>query len=252
MANFDEDIKRITEEVLGDGTVDKIIREKVVKGFESAIADAFRWGDLEKAIKARVTAILVPFIEDYDMSEYVVKLDQVLTDIVNQTSLVDNKRLLEGFQFMMTEPQSREVKVSELFKEYKAFVSKNMETSGRKVTYDSDAPEYEEMEVAVAFEEEGKRSWSSFKYATLEFAVDDEEQESELNRTVRLSRWINDKKQGWEIRTECNPAISSLRHLDKFDLLLVKLQRADVRLIVDVAEDDDYVYSDTKPEPTYE
>lgn len=252
MANFDEDIKRITEEVLGDGTVDKIIREKVVKGFESAISDAFRWGDLEKAIKARVTAILVPFIEDYDMSEYVVKLDQVLTDIVNQTSLVDNKRLLEGFQFMMTEPQSREVKVSELFNEYKAFVSKNMETSGRKVTYDSDEPEYEEMEVAVAFEEEDKKPWSSFKYATLDFSVDDDEQERELNRTIRLSRWETDKKTGWEIRTECNPAITSLKHLDKFDLLLVKLQRADVRLIVDVLEDDDYVYSDTKPEPTYE
>lgn len=34
MANFDEDIKRITEEVLQDGTVDQIIREKVTKGFE--------------------------------------------------------------------------------------------------------------------------------------------------------------------------------------------------------------------------
>ena len=252
MANFDEDIKRITEEVLEDGTVDKIIREKVVKGFESAISDAFRWGDLEKAIKARVTAVLVPFIEQYDMAEYVVKLDQVLTEIVNQTSLVENKNILEGFQFMMTEPQSKEIKVSELFSEYKKFVAKNMETSGRKVTYDSDAPEYESMDVVVSFEEEESRSWSSFKYATLDFSVDDDEQESELNRTVRLSRWKDDKKSGWEIRTECNPAISSLRHLDKFDLLLVKLQRADVRLIVDTENEDDYVYSDAKPEPTYE
>lgn len=252
MANFDEDIKRITEEVLGDGTVDTIIREKVVKGFESAISDAFRWGDLEKAIKARVTAVLVPFIEQYDMSEYVVKLDQVLTEIVNQTSLVDNKNILEGFQFMMTEPTEKEVKVSELFREYKRFVEKNMETSGRKVSWDSGEPEYEGMDITVELIEEDSRSWSSFKYATLEFAVDDEEQESELNRTVRLSRWKDDKKTGWEIRTECNPAISSLRHLDKFDLLLVKLQRADVRLIVDVDNDDDYVYSETKPEATYE
>ena len=53
------------------------------------------------------------------------------------------------------------------------------------------------------------------------------------------------------IRTECNPAISSLRHLDKFDLLMVRLQRADVRVIDDVHHEDDYVYSDTKPEPTY-
>lgn len=28
MANFDEDIKRITDEILSDGTVDQIIREK--------------------------------------------------------------------------------------------------------------------------------------------------------------------------------------------------------------------------------
>ena len=34
MANFDEDIKRITDEILSDGTVDQIIREKVTDGIE--------------------------------------------------------------------------------------------------------------------------------------------------------------------------------------------------------------------------
>ena len=29
MANFDEDIKRITNELMKDGTIDEIIREKV-------------------------------------------------------------------------------------------------------------------------------------------------------------------------------------------------------------------------------
>ena len=177
---------------------------------------------------------------------------EIAIETLLQEAKIDYYAFKPGFRFMMTEPQSKEVKVSELFKEYKAFVSKNMETSGRDVSYDSDEPEYEAMEVAVVFEEEDKRSWSSYKYATLDFSVDDDEQEDELNRTIRLSRWKNDKKTGWEIRTECNPAISSLRHLDKFDLLLVKLQREDVRLMVDVADDDDYVYSDTKPEATYE
>ena len=32
MANFDEDIKRITDEILSDGIVDHIIREKLSKG----------------------------------------------------------------------------------------------------------------------------------------------------------------------------------------------------------------------------
>ena len=37
MTNFDEDIKKITDEILQDGTVDKIIRENIIKGFELAI-----------------------------------------------------------------------------------------------------------------------------------------------------------------------------------------------------------------------
>lgn len=252
MANFDEDIIRITEEVLSDGTVDRIIREQVVKCFENAISNSFKWGELEQTIKDRVKNILVPFIESYDMSEYIVKLDQVLSDVVNSTSLVENKKILENFQYLMVEPTEKEIKLSEIFKEYKCFVSRNMEIEGRKVSFDDGTPEYEEMAVNMEFEEEDERSWSSFRYATVDFTVDDQNQEDDLNRTLRLSLWDGSRKPGWEIRTECNPAISSLRHLDKFDLLMVRLQRADVRVIDDVHHEDDYVYSDTKPEPTYE
>ena len=252
MANFDEDIIRITEEVLSDGTVDRIIREQVVKGFENAISNSFKWGELEQTIKDRVKNILVPFIESYDMSEYIVKLDQVLSDVVNSTSLVENKKILENFQYLMVEPTEKEIKLSEIFKAYKCFVSRNMEIEGRKVSFDDGTPEYEEMAVNMEFEEEDERSWSSFRYATVDFTVDDQNQEDDLNRTLRLLLWDGSRKPGWEIRTECNPAISSLRHLDKFDLLMVRLQRADVRVIDDVHHEDDYVYSDTKPEPTYE
>ena len=89
-------------------------------------------------------------------------------------------------------------------------------------------------------------------YANIDFTVDDEEQQDKLNRTVRLSHWTGDRKAGWEIRTDTNPDIYSLRHMNKFDLLLAKLQRADARIIIDETADEDFVYSDTKPEPTYE
>ena len=51
MANFDEDIRRITNEVLQDGTVDQIIREKVTDGIKGAISDSFGYGKLRNAIK---------------------------------------------------------------------------------------------------------------------------------------------------------------------------------------------------------
>ena len=74
---------------------------------------------MEQTIKDRVKNILVPFIESYDMSEYIVKLDQVLSDVVNSTSLVENKKILENFQYLMVEPTEKEIKLSEIFKEYK-------------------------------------------------------------------------------------------------------------------------------------
>lgn len=120
MANFDEDIKRITDEILSDGTVDQIIREKVTDGIEKAIASSFNYGKLEKAVKERVEQVLVPFIESYDMSAYIVKLDTVLTEIVNKSVLMDNKQMLENFQYLMKEPQITEMKLTDLFKEYKS------------------------------------------------------------------------------------------------------------------------------------
>ena len=256
MANFDEDIKRITDEILSDGTVDQIIREKVTDGIEKAIASSFNYGKLEKAVKERVEQVLVPFIESYDMSGYIVKLDTLLTEMVNKSVLTDNKNLLENFKFMMEEPQETDIKISDLFKEYKKFVAGDMETEGREIVIEDNA-EYEAMDVHFEFEEEGERSWSSFKYATIDFTVDDEEQQ-ELQVGIQGGKGEEHgqvhilRAAGWEIRTDTNPDIYSLRHMNKFDLLLAKLQRADARIIIDETADEDFVYSDTKPEPTYE
>ena len=185
------------------------------------------------------------------MSAYIVKLDTVLTEIVNKSNLVDNKQMLENFQYLMKEPQITEMKLTDLFKEYKKFVARNMDTYDRKVEWD-ESPEYEAMTAFFEFEEDRERSWSSFKYATIDFTVDEEKQQEELNRTIRLSKWDGDRKDGWEIRVDTTPNLNSLRNLHEFDLLLLKLQRADVRIIADELSYEDYVYSDTKPEPTYE
>lgn len=193
-------------------------------------------------------ANLIKYLEEKQVPQERI---QELTEIVNKSVLMDNKQMLENFQYLMKEPQITEIKLTDLFKEYKKFVARNMEISGREVVWD-ESPEYEAMTAFFEFEEEGKRNWSSFKYATIDFTVDEEEQQEELNRTIRLSKWDGDRKDGWEIRVDTNPNLNSLRNLDAFDLLLLKLQRADVRIIADELSDEDYVYSDTKPEPTYE
>ena len=249
MANFDEDIKRITDEILQDGTVEKIIREKITKGFEAAIESSFSYGKLRDAVRKRIDEILVPFIEGYDMKKYIVKLDTVLSEIVNSTALIENKKILENFKNLMTEPEMKTITVSELFKEYKKFVAKEMDTDGRDVQID-DGVYYEPMEVNFEVIEEEERSWSCFDRAILELSVDEEEQQEKLNRTIRLDHYKNGKE-GWDIISEFNPQITSLRYLDDFDIFLLKLQRANVKVIVDKKSDWDSVISENEPEATY-
>lgn len=250
MTNFDEDIKKITDEIMREGTLEQIIKEKITKGFESAIDSAFSFGKLRDAIRKRTDEVLVPLIENYDMSEYIVKLDTVLTEIVNSTALTDNKRILANFKSLMTEPDMKTITVSEIFEQYKLYVAKEMDTDGRDVQVD-DGVYYDPMEVNFEVIEEEDRSWSCFDSAILELSVDEEEQQEKLNRTIRLDHYKNGKE-GWDIISEFNPDITSLRYLDDFDVYLLKLQRANVKLILDKKSDWDSVISENEPEATYE
>lgn len=250
MANFDEDIKRITDEILQDGTVDKIIREKITKGFESAIESSFCYGKLRDAVRKRIDEVLVPFIENYDMGEYIVKLDTILSEIVNSTALVENKKILENFKNLMIEPEKKTITVSELFEQYKLYVAKEMDTDGRNVQIE-DIAYYEPMEVSFEFKKEEERSWSCFDRAVLEFSVAEEEQQENLNRTIRLNHYKKGAE-GWDIIAEINPEITSLRYLDDFDILLIRLSKGMVKLIIDEESDCDNVISENEPEATYE
>lgn len=250
MTNFDEDIKKITDEILQDGTVDKIIRENIIKGFELAIERSFSYGKLSDAIRKKTDEGLVPFIEKYDMNNYIVKLDTVLSEIVNSTALVENKKILENFKNLMIEPEKKTITVSELFKQYKLYVAKEMDTDGRDVQIE-DTVYYEPMEVSFEIKKEQDRSWSCFDRAVLEFGVTEEEQQENLNRTIRLNHYKNGAE-GWDIIAEINPEITSLRYLDDFDILLIKLQRGMVKLIIDEESDWDNVISENEPEATYE
>lgn len=252
MANFDEDIKRITDEIMQDGTIEKILREKIEKGFLEAVDSAFRWGKLKDAIENRVKEILVPYIESYDMSDYIIKLDTVLTDIVNQTSLQDNAKILENFKSLMIEPGIEYVTLKDIFEEYKKYVSKNMETSGRTVVYD-DGYYYEPIGVTAEIVKEDERPWSSFEHAVLELAVDEEDQQENLNFSIRLSRWESVyEKKGYGIAYDIAPSIRGMRRLDDFEIYILRLARAGVRLLDDKQYDDDSVVAENKPEPTYE
>lgn len=248
MGNFDEDIKRIANEMLEDGTIEEIIKAKVKESFERAVADSFRWGELSNAIDKRIKSVLVPYIENVNLDDYIVKLDTILAEIVNSTALQDNKKILENFKELMIE-NPKEIALTDIFKAYKKFVAANMEINSREVSFDSEEPEYEPIEVEYQFASEiEERRWSIYKYATVDFIVNESDQENELNKTIRLREF---EEYGWKIVSEPCVNIDSLRNMSEFEVILNRLSRAGAKIIIDREYDDDVVYSDEKPEPTF-
>lgn len=252
MQNFDDLMKENFNKLVEDGTVENIFKEQLIAGIKKGIEESFRYGDLSRAIDKRVKEIMIPHIEGYDFNEYLPKLDTVLTEIVNSTSLVDNRKILQNFKTLMTEPSAKEINLSGLFNVYNKQTAEQFSCTGREVSddYDDDGPTYEPFETTFEFNEDENREWLSFGYATIDFTTDDDEQQ-ELNRTVRLSKWKKDNK--WHISCcdDLSSNLGSLRNLGEFDVLILTLARANTTIIIDETSGSEEVEPEERPEASW-
>ena len=251
MGAIEDAILDAVKESLNDGMVENIIKEKVQEGLKKSIEEAFRWGDLRKVLDKKIIDFMVPVVESRDMTALIPKLDTILTDICNNTALMDNKKLLENFKELMIEPDGDTINLSVLFTEYKHFVEENVNTYGREVVVE-DKPYYEPIGVSVEVEKDESRRWSSYEDIVLHFAVDEEDQQDDLNRDVAVRRWKNSRFEGYEIDYRTAPEVKGLRYMDNFELLLLRLTRAGIRVLIDIVEDEDFVVPEAEPEATFE
>ena len=216
-----EELLNIAMQSLSDDDVKEIVKDKFKKMMEKAVEDAFRWGDAEKAIKNKVTEVMVPYIEKYDFSEYLPKLDSVLTEIVNSDACMGNKTILENFRDLMIEPEQKEIKVTDLFKIWKKRCEKEIDTCGLDIDYDGGVS-YSCVECEMSVEELGKPSWSSTKRALITF---ENEHDESLNVEIPISKWVFDsgREEPYTLSLENDLTISSLRYMDDFQILLMQV-----------------------------
>lgn len=105
MSTFEERIAKAVTEKFNDGTVEELVSDAVTKALKISIEDQFNWkGEAKKIIDEKVKEVMTPVIERVNLDEYTVKLDAVLTEIINSTNLIDNKEILGNFKSLMTDP----------------------------------------------------------------------------------------------------------------------------------------------------
>jgi hypothetical protein len=246
--SLESNIKDVISKKLEDGTVEKLIEEQLEKGVKNALENLFRsYGDVTKIIEDKVKSVMIPYLESYDYSDYIVKLDSVLVDVLKSSAL-ENKNLLHNFkELMIVNEKEKEIKVSDLFETWKKYVAANISTDDLEINYD-DGISYKYVDVGFEVEKNEDRSWSSFEHATLVFECDKDE---EMNFAIRLSHYKNGSDEGWSVHYDNKYDISSLRHLNEFELLLTKLVQNHTKLIIDEAYGNDEILPDAEPEASF-
>lgn len=244
-----EELLKTVQESLTSEDVEAIVREKFMKALGDAINDAFRWGEAKMALENKVKEVMVPYIENYDFSEFLPKLDSVLTELVNSDMLMANKKILDNFKELMTEPEQKEIKLTELFEAWIKQCEKDIDTDDLEICYD-DGVSYYPVDCTMRFEEQDSYSWSCYKRAVIVF---ENEHDEKLNIEIPVSKWVGNtrKEEPYTLSVASDVMISSLRRLSDFEVLLLRLQRAGTAIIIDKDYDDGEIQPEKEPEPSW-
>lgn len=246
--SLDQAILDIVKKKLEDGTATKIIEEEFVKGVQKAMGGLFSsYGDVTKVIESKIKEVMVPFLENHDYQEYIVKLDSVLQDVLKSTTL-ENKNLLENFKHLMASGGQEDMKVTDLFEMWKDFVCEKVDTNGLDIDYD-DSPSYECVDVNYELEEGEEKSWTKYKSATIVFTCEHDEK---MNVAIPIHTWEDIFKDKWYMDYKTPNDIKGIRYLNEFEILLMKMTQFGSKIILDKTHDDDSIRPDAEPEATFE
>lgn len=248
--NLENNIKDCITKELEKGIIEKVITEKLENCIKESLNDLFTWnGAVKKVIEEKVKSVMVPYLENYDYSAYITKLDSVLVDVLKNTAF-DNKKILENFKELMSNtPENKTVKVSEMFNKWCEYVAENVDTDDLEVEYD-DGPSYEYVDVSYEFEQTEGRDWLKKEEGRIIFECEHDEK---MNMCIEVYRFddLHEKNQ-WEFRLDGTCELSSLRNLDKFKLYLMSLKQAGVEIEMDEFWSNESVRPEKEPEAYFE
>lgn len=244
MSTFEERIVKAVTDKLNDGTVEELVSDAVTKALKSSIEEQFKWnGDAKKVIDEKVKEVMTPTIERVNLDEYTVKLDTVLTEIINSTNLIDNKEILGNFKSLMTEPDKDVISLEDVFEKYKEYVSKNLDTSDLEV-YIDDEPRYQNVTAEV--DVHIRDNIFGGRFCDLVFKCEEDEK---LTKVIHLYESKSNRFCIMRFKSELD--INSLRSIDEFDIFMMRLDRAfcDITDIMEMYDDD--VEVEAEPEASW-
>lgn len=232
--NLENSIKDVIAKKLEDGTVEKLVSEQLEKGVVNALDSLFRsYGDVTKVIEEKVKCVMVPYLENYDYSKYITKLDSVLVDVLKNSAL-ENKKLLENFKTLMVgESIPEEIKMSDIFKKWCEYCENNVDKSELDLDYEGGY-------INVSFSvEDVSNDWSNYKTLMVTFECEEDE---DLRFEFSIQTWRKNENEKYSSNYKIPCELNSLRHLNDFDMLLLQVSQGYENIVLDSDGDSDEIF----------
>lgn len=242
---IEQNIAEMLQKKLTDGSIEKIIEEKLTKCIGECMENMFRWsGPAKELIEEKLKATMVPAIEKHDFSEYTLKLDAVLTEIVNTTSLQDNKKILDNFRELMIEDE-KEINLSDIFSKWADYVAENVDTDGLDINYD-DGVSYDYVHIEMEVEDVENCSTYGPDKKIVRFTCEHDE---DMNLQFEVYKY--DFMKGYEISGYEIANINSLRSMNDMQIMLMRLGRNSTKINIDDSYSEYDVRPEKEPEPSF-
>lgn len=243
---IEKQIADMMQEKLTDGTIEKVIEEQLTKSIGNCIGKMFEWnGPGKELIENKLKEVMIPAIEKHDFSNYTLKLDAVLTEIVEKTALQENKEILENFKYLMSNEKKEKINVSDIYSAWMEWAEDEVSTTGLDVEDDGE-PTYESVEVRMEIEDIENCSKYGPEYRIVRFTCEHDE---DINFQFKLYKYSWMKE--WEISNSDGFNLSSLAAVDKMELLMMRLSRDSTKIIFDIYDDTDEITPSKEPEASW-
>ena len=215
-------LAKVFEEKMKDGSIEKIVSDKIEQLVKQSLEDLFGYrGKIREQIKEKLEDVMGNVLETCNFSDYVVKLQTLINEVLPETAVVDYKRISENITELCGKklPKSfSTIKTSEMFEKYKEFISKE----------EFDHYDVEEIEGNTAM----VYCCISAYYDEIRFSVDVHTDEHEYiiplrnyNGNLEISyEYFDDKR------------LSDLRFANSFELYILAIKNNFIRIEIDKAD----------------
>lgn len=230
--SIEQNIKDCIQKQLEEGIVEKVITKQFEKCLESSIESLFSYGAIRDVVKDQLKQTLVPFLENYDYSECVVKLDHVLKETL-ATSFSDNNKLVKNISELLKKDDVEVVKMSDIFTAYNEYCANTIDHDKIDIDYEGG---YVNTCLNV---DEVHSTWSSFERHIVSLTC---EEDSELNIEFEINRFKDSRSDKYDVSFRGPREITAIRHMSSIEILLLKLSQSYNNVELDTTAESEEIF----------